>query len=173
LDARVSVPNNDTSQKLTVIRFPNYEPSSDRFSIWGESYHGHYGPVYADYFEQQNDLIANGSLTGSAIQLHIDTVGFVNPCIDINTQMIYYPKFANNNTYGIDAITQAQYDSAIAAWPTCLNMTAACRSLAADKDPNGVGNQPDVNKACKSAFDYCFTNLHDFYKESGVSLAFH
>lgn len=84
--------------------------------------------------------------------------------------MIYYPKYARNNTYGIQAISQEDYDAAIAADPMCRNMTATCRALAAAKDPNGVGNQADVNRACKSAFDFCFTNMHDAYDKSGVRL---
>jgi hypothetical protein len=82
--------------------------------------------------------------------------------------MIYYPKYARNNTYGIQAISQEDYDVAIAAEPMCRNMTATCRALAAAKDPNGVGNQADVNRACKGAFDFCFTNMHDAYDKSGV-----
>jgi hypothetical protein len=127
------------------------------------------GPIYADYFEQQNDKIANGSITGPAVQLHVDTVGLVNACIDIDTQMIYYPEYAHNNTYGLDLITEEDYQSSLAAWPMCKNMTATCRSLSAAKDPHGLGSQPDVNAACKGAFDYCFKNIHDFYNKNGVS----
>lgn len=83
--------------------------------------------------------------------------------------MIYYPEYAHNNTYGLELITEEDYQASLAAWPTCKNMTAACRTLAAAKDPNGVGNQPDVNAACKGAFDYCFKNIHDFYNKNGVS----
>jgi hypothetical protein len=126
--------------------------------------------VYADYFEQQNERIANGSLGGSAVPLHIDSVGLINACIDINVQMVYYPEYAHNNTYGLKLITEEQYGSALAALPACKNMTATCRSLAAAKDPNGIGNQADVNTACKSAFDFCFANMHDFFNENGVSL---
>lgn len=154
---------------LRNCRFPEFNSTDNSFSIWGESYEGHWAPVFADYIEQQNDRIANGSLAGSAVQLRLDTVGLINACIDIDTQMIYYPEFAHNNTYGIEAITQEQYESAIAASSTCKNMTATCRSLAASKDPNGIGNQPEVNTACLNAFNYCFTKMHDDYKESGVS----
>jgi hypothetical protein len=83
--------------------------------------------------------------------------------------MIYYPEFAYNNTYGIKAINETQYEAAISASPQCKNMTATCRTLAAAKDPNGVGNVAEVNKACKGAFDFCFTTMHDPYKTSGVS----
>ncbi|KAF2029598.1 alpha/beta-hydrolase [Setomelanomma holmii] len=149
--------------------FPAYKPKTNSFSMWGESYHGHYGPVFADYFEQQNDLISNGTLSSPYIPIAIDTVGFINACIDIDTQQIYYPKYARNNTYSIEAMSQEDYDAAIAADPMCRNMTANCRALAAAKDPNGVGNQADVNAACKGAFDYCFENMHDAYDKSGLN----
>jgi hypothetical protein len=126
--------------------------------------------VYADYFEQQNQRIANGSLVGSDVPLHIDTVGLINACIDIDVQMVYYPEYARNNTYRLKLISEEQYASAIAASPACKNMTATCRSLAAAKDPNGIGNQADVNTACKGAFDYCFANIHDFFNLSAVGL---
>ncbi|KAF2621155.1 alpha/beta-hydrolase [Macroventuria anomochaeta] len=147
--------------------FPGYKSKDNRFSIWGESYAGHYNPIYADYFEQQNSLIAGGSLKGSAIELHIDTIGLVNACIDIDTQIDYYPEFAYNNTYGLQFINETQYESALAASPQCKNLTAECRTLAEAKDPRGLGNQPDVNKACLDAFLYCFSNLHDDFDKSG------
>lgn len=149
--------------------FPEYESKDNRFSFWGESYAGHWIPVYADYFEQQNDLIVGGSVHGPAIELHIDTVGLLNACIDIDTQIDFYPEFAFNNTYGLQLINETQYESALAASPQCKNLTAACRSLADAKDPAGLGNQPDVNKACLGAFSYCFSNLHDDFAKSGVS----
>lgn len=137
--------------------FPGYKSKDNRFSIWGESYAGHYNPVYADYFEQQNDLVANGSINGSAIELHIDTVGLVNACIDIDTQIDYYPEFAYNNTYGLQIINETQYNSARAASSQCKNLTASCRALADAQDPKGLGNKPEVNRACLGAFLYCFS----------------
>jgi carboxypeptidase C (cathepsin A) len=156
-----------------VCRFPKYRSLNNRFSIWGESYGGHWGTNTADYFVQQNDKIAAGYLKNtSAIPLHLDTVGFINACIDIDTQMIFFPEFAHNNTYGIQAINDTQYASAIAASPTCKNMTAACRTLAVAKDPNGIGNQRHVNTACSNAFKYCFDKMHSAYVKSGVRISF-
>lgn len=151
------------AERLTQGRFPNYRPSGDRFSIWTESYGGHYGPIYADYFEKQNDLIAAGTIALPAIQLHLDTIGLVNACIDIDTQMPKYPEFAFNNSYGIQAINQTQYQTAIASSATCRNMTGICRTMADEKDPQGFGNNTVVNKACLDAFLYCFSKMHDGY----------
>jgi hypothetical protein len=86
--------------------------------------------------------------------------------------MIHFPEFAYNNTYGLGLITEEEYKSAIEASPTCLKMTATCKALAAEKDPLGVGNQPDVNKACVGAFQYCFSNMHSAFTASGVSSVF-
>ncbi|KAF2113999.1 Alpha/Beta hydrolase protein [Lophiotrema nucula] len=144
--------------------FPKNPAKDNTFSIWGESYAGHYIPVFADYFYQRND-----KLTGSEVKLTVDTVGLVSSCIDIDTQMIYYPKFAYNNTYGFQGINETTYNTAIAADAQCKNLTATCRSLADSQDPQGLGNNANVNRACLTAYQYCFTNLHDgFVKDRNL-----
>jgi hypothetical protein len=72
-----------------------------------------------------------------------------------------YPEFAFNNTYGIEAINETQYQAAIASSATCRNMTGICRSLADESDPQGLGNKVGVNKACLDAYLYCFDKMHD------------
>ena len=65
---------------LTRVRFPEHHATRNRFSIWAESYGGHYAPVYANYFEEQNDRIAQGKLRGPAKPIHVDTVG-LSQCV--------------------------------------------------------------------------------------------
>lgn len=144
--------------------FPEFKTKDNKFSIWGESYDGHYAPVFADYFETQAEKIESGKddSTGE-VALHLDTVGFINPCIDMDTQVASFPEFAFNNTYGVEAITEAQYEFAIASIPTCKKMSDECNALADSKDPNGLGNVPEVNKACSDAFKFCFSTMHDNY----------
>lgn len=48
-------------------QFPQYE--NRNFGVFTESYGGHYGPEFADYFEQQNAAIASGSTSGQNINL--------------------------------------------------------------------------------------------------------
>lgn len=72
-----------------------------------------------------------------------------------------YPEFAFNNTYGIQAINETQYQTAISSTATCKNMTGVCHSLAVEQDPQGLGNKVDVNKACLDAYLYCFGKMHD------------
>ena len=47
--------------------FPQYETRD--FGIFTESYGGHYGPEFADYFETQNSGIDTGKVTGEKINL--------------------------------------------------------------------------------------------------------
>ncbi|PVH90858.1 alpha/beta-hydrolase, partial [Periconia macrospinosa] len=144
--------------------FPEYDNKDNKFSIWGESYDGHYAPVFADYFESQADKLESGEIKSTGeVPLHLDTLGFINPCIDTDTQVASFPEFAFNNTYGIKAITQDQYDFALSSTPTCKKLSDACVALSDSKDPNGLGNLPDVNKACYEAFMFCFTTMHDNY----------
>lgn len=66
--------------------------------------------------------------------------------------MDFCPEYAYNNTYGEVLIAEEAYEAALAASPTCKNMIAMCRSLWAAKGLNEIGNEPDVNAACKGAF---------------------
>jgi hypothetical protein len=74
--------------------------TSKDFSLWTESYGGHYGPgklpsssknymltsllAFYNYFYDQNQLIANGTTQG--IQLNFNTLGIGNGIIDEYTQ---------------------------------------------------------------------------------------
>ena len=78
------------------------------FNLWTESYGGHYGPAFFDYFQQQNDLIESGQQTGT--KLVMDTLGIINGIVSEKIQAPYYPEFAVNNTYGIKAINDTIYN---------------------------------------------------------------
>ncbi|KAK6193939.1 hypothetical protein LQW54_011938 [Pestalotiopsis sp. IQ-011] len=88
--------------------------TSRSFNLWTESYGGHYGPGFFDYFEQQNDLIRAGKAAGCQLQLH--TLGIINGLISTKIQMPFYPEFAYNNTYGIRAINESTYEFAKTAF---------------------------------------------------------
>ena len=147
---------------ITQIRFPDYKPIDDKISIWTESYGGHYGPTFADLFETQNDRIANGSLQ-SATLLRLDTVGIINGCVDIVTQMPAYPQMAFNNTYGLQIINETEFQSATQSFPKCQNATLACRAAMATNDPQGLGGSDLANKACSDAFAFCFGSMWQDY----------
>ncbi|RDW78733.1 putative carboxypeptidase S1 [Aspergillus mulundensis] len=148
--------------------FPAYKPHDDRVSIWTESYGGRYGPSFTAFFQEQNEKIANGSLTsaGESHYIHLDTLGIINGCIDLLVQSPSYPEIAYNNTYGIEAINETIYDFAMNAWSKpggCRDQIIRCRELAAEGDPYMYGNNRTVNAACSAADSYCGNNVEGPY----------
>jgi len=149
--------------------FPAYTPKDNKFSIWGESYGGHYVPTFSDFFETQNQKIVDGKIDGvAAVPLYLETVGLVNACIDIMTQMPFYPEMAHNNTYGIRVSNDTEYKLSVEAWPACQAAIESCRSLGDEKDPDVLGTNDEVNKKCKGAFDLCYSTMRLGYNELEV-----
>lgn len=146
--------------------FPHTKPANNRFSVWSESYGGHYGPAIGEYFETQNQAIRAGQLA-CAIPMTLDSLGIINGCIDIARQMPSYPKMAFNNTYGIKRISEDQYSSMQDSWPECEAAIKQCRAL---YDASAVhdGSNKTVNTACLNANQICFTKMHDQYDATKV-----
>ncbi|KAJ9633743.1 hypothetical protein H2204_006741 [Knufia peltigerae] len=141
--------------QIWMKEFPALTPKGHRFSMWGESFGGHWVPTFANFFLSQNQLLKDGKLDRSAIPLQLDTIGLVNACVDIVTQMPFYPEMAFNNTYG-PVINRTVYEAAVASWPRCWNLIEECRAIAQEQDPMRYGNNTDVNKACAGAYATCF-----------------
>ncbi len=138
--------------------FPDYKPNDNRISIWTESYGGHYGPAFANFFQEQNEKIANGTWSdaGETYDIHLDTLGIINGCIDTLVQEPSYPEMAFNNTYGIKAINRTVYDQTMTAFTEpggVRELIETCRALAAEGDPENQGNNATVNDACSAAND--------------------
>jgi len=107
------------------------------------------------------------------VMLRVDTVGILNGCIDMLTQMPSYPQMAYNNTYGIQVITEAEYNESMAAFPACRAGVEACQALAGAQDPTGLGNMDEVNKACSLAYNSCFSTMRqDLVDKRGVGCRF-
>lgn len=70
------------------------DTSSKIFNLWTESYGGHYGPAFFDYFQQQNDLVGSGAKPG--IHVTMNSLGIGNGIIDERIQAPYYPQMAVN-----------------------------------------------------------------------------
>jgi carboxypeptidase C (cathepsin A) len=140
--------------------FPDYKPNDNRISIWTESYGGKYGPATAAYFQQQNQKIAQGQISNPADQyiIHLDTLGIINGCVDDLSMLQSYPHIAFNNTYGIQTIDQAAYETAMQSFTSpegCLQKLNTCRSMAAELDPDNRGSNAAVDNACASADTAC------------------
>jgi hypothetical protein len=71
--------------------------------------------------------------------------------IDLIMQSPFSPRFAYNNTYGVQAISlfdELNAASAFLAADGCQQLTLSCRAAEASLDPSGLGNAEAVNSAC-------------------------
>ncbi|KAK5132046.1 hypothetical protein LTR08_000383 [Meristemomyces frigidus] len=148
------------------------------FSLFTESYGGHYGPAFYNYFYSQNEKIANNTMPGYT--LRFDTLGIGNGIIDEAVQAQYYPEFAVNNTYGIRAYNDTVYEYAKFAnfmVGGCLSMIEQCREAAAGINGGLVNNgqtitniaasNPGVATLCSEAQDMCRDNVEGMYYNYG------
>ncbi|KAF2154004.1 peptidase S10, serine carboxypeptidase [Myriangium duriaei CBS 260.36] len=133
------------------------------FNLFTESYGGHYGPAFFNYFYDQNQAIQNGSTNGT--QLNFNSLGVINGIIDEATQAPYYPEFAVHNTYGIESVNQTVYDYmkfALNMPNGCLAQVAGCRAA---RD-TGLLNQA-TDSLCQEAEDMCRDNVEGPYYSFG------
>ena len=133
---------------------------SQDFNLWTESYGGHYGPAFYNYFHDQNLLILNGSMSG--IQLNFQSLGIGNGIIDGYTQAPYYPDFAVNNTYGIKAYNDTVYNYAkFATYMSngCLDQVELCRAT----NPTTLSDYA----ICTEAENMCRDNVEGLYYSYG------
>lgn len=151
--------------------FPHYKPETERISLWTESYGGKYGPRFASFFQHQNDLIRNGTISGPGVHyLHLDTLGIINGCIDMLHQHRFYPDFAWNNTYGLKAINESDYNHAIHEITKkggVEDRVLECRRLARELDPDQRGDVEEVNSFCKMVETQGENFSEDLFAESG------
>ncbi|KAK3721910.1 hypothetical protein LTR37_002726 [Vermiconidia calcicola] len=146
------------------------------FHLWTESYGGHYGPAFYNYFYHQNELINNGTMEGYS--LNFGTLGLINAIIDESVQAEYYPEFAVNNTYGIKAYNDTVYNYARFAnfMPNgCLDQIQVCKLAAAGVEGGLIREHPgqtitnvatsfrSINSVCQEAADMCRDNVESPY----------
>ncbi|EXJ66818.1 uncharacterized protein A1O5_10013 [Cladophialophora psammophila CBS 110553] len=144
--------------------FPEYSTSSNKLSIWANSYGGFWGPETAAVFSKSlKDLPAKHPLKPK--KLTLDTLGLTNACIDFEYSIEGYPQFAYNNTYDIHFIPEAVYKEAmynITKPEGCMDLVKTCRSLGQIGDPGFNGNNQTVNEACIGASEVCFGIMSAF-----------
>jgi hypothetical protein len=102
--------------------------------------------------------------------IHIGTVGMINGLVEFLIQAPTFPEYANNNTYGVQAISDAAYEASIQAIPTCTGLLQQCAALAAAGDPDNLGYNSTVNNACLYAASIFIPSLFAPYQEIGVCL---
>ncbi|KAJ4287681.1 hypothetical protein N0V90_012384 [Kalmusia sp. IMI 367209] len=134
------------------------------FNLWTESYGGHYGPGFYNYFYQQNEAIKNGSVAG--VELAMDTLGIINGIIDEEIQAPYYPEFAVNNTYGIKSINDTIYSFMKLAYSIpdgCKDQIGYCKGAIAESGPNSE----ETYFYCSQATDICRSMVEEPYYTFG------
>lgn len=165
-----------------LATFPQYNPAVRRnvtvpgsslvdpagVNLFAESYGGKYGPTFARYFEEQNQRRSNGSLpTNSTLAIKLDTLGIINGLIDDLVQDYYFPIFAYNNTYDIQAIDQTDQLNGLGTYQdSCAPAIQSCRESMQAEDPEGYGDDDDTNELCSDA-QYKCNALQRAYVDSG------
>ena len=132
------------------------EVESHAFSLWTESYGGHYGPSFYHYFQDHNTAIQNGTENGTV--LSFDSLGIGNGIIDAGIQSPYYAEFAVNNTYGIKAVN----DSVYTFMKQVYYMPEGCRDWVADcaaADRSTFHGQ----MTCSTASNICRSLIRNIY----------
>lgn len=154
--------NPATRPNSTSTAFPSDVPAG--INLFAESYGGKYGSVFAAYFEEQNSARLNGTLSpNTTIPIRIASVGIINGMIDDLTQDYYYPLFAFNNTYGIQAISQTEELNQLTVYENeCSTQIQSCRAAMASTDPAGYGNVTSTNALCEQAQYTCNDLLADY-----------
>jgi carboxypeptidase C (cathepsin A) len=165
-----------------LATFPSFNPGVQpglndtlptKVNLFTESYGGIMGPVFANYFEQQNLRRAAGLIsTVKALEIHLDSLGIINGLIDQKIAMPFYPRFANNNTYGVQAIdptTMFNDLSDLQVLGGCYDQITSCRTAMNLSDPNESGATQSINDACSRA-QYNCTVIQNSYLRSGLSI---
>lgn len=145
--------------------FPQYNPASrpnatntsatppTGINLFTESYGGRYGPIFASYFNEKNSEIENGTLArDTTLFIKLESLGIINGLVDPLIQNQFYPSFAYNNSYGVQAISVTDQLNAIdISTNQCTPAIQACRSAGADI----YGDNSTVNDLCKVAATQC------------------
>ncbi|KAH7235906.1 Alpha/Beta hydrolase protein [Fusarium tricinctum] len=159
-----------------LTTFPQYQPSSPSrndsidINLFAESYGGRYGPVFAETFVEQNARRESGELPrNSTIDVHLSSLGIINGCVDMETQVPYYPIFASKNTYGYEAVSSGDanfYLDKYSAEGGCRELLDKCAADASLGDPEGGGDDEAVNDVCSEALNNCL-EIQNAYTSAG------
>ncbi|KAI4240433.1 MAG: hypothetical protein L6R40_005144 [Gallowayella cf. fulva] len=166
-----------------LAAFPQYNPAVTMnntqsgpvgINLFTESYGGKYGPLFAAHFESQNALRRSGKLPkNKTLEIRLASLGIIQGCVDDAVQGRFYPIFANNNTYGIKALSLADQQNAASSYLSangCQQQIQSCRTAVTSMDPGNEGDVDRVNQVCKSAQDSCSRTVIGPYLTSGRSL---
>ena len=129
--------------------------------------------AFASLWNEQNQKLINGTLlTKGALEIKLATVGIVNGCVDDLIQGSYYPKMANNNSYGLQAISPTRAKMANDSFYApggCQDLVKECRESKTLYDDDGIADHEETNDLCSKAYAICASTVMGPYGESGRS----
>ncbi|EJD01971.1 alpha/beta-hydrolase [Fomitiporia mediterranea MF3/22] len=135
---------------------------SREFVFATESYGGHYGPAFVTYFDQQNELIAKGTIEGEPIVVSALLInnGWYDPLL----QNKAYVDFATNAPgYGplqspdvLKKLNQSFYEPG-----GCRDQELACYEASKEdaEGLHGAGNSSFSDAVCIKADNFCVENV--------------
>ena len=160
--------------------FPQYNPAVGMnttkpgptgINLFAESYGGKYGPAFASLWEQKNFMRKNGSISSNkTLEIRLASVGIIQGCVDDLVQGRYYPIFANNNTYGIKALSLVDQQTAASSYLSvggCHQLIQECRDAVRASDSQNEGDVSTVNQACRDAQETCQNSVIAPFVTSG------
>ncbi|KAL8811602.1 MAG: hypothetical protein Q9223_001534 [Gallowayella weberi] len=157
-----------------AITLNNTQPRSVGINLFTESYGGKYGPLFAAHFESQNALRRLGKIPkNKTLEINLASLGIIQGCLDDAVQGRFYPIFANNNTYGIKALSLVDQQNAASSYlgaSGCQQQIQSCRTAVTVMDPDNEGDVTSVNQLCKNAQDSCSRTVVRPYLASGRSI---
>lgn len=157
----------------TALRREEHKPTAE-IHIFTESYGGRYGPAIGSFFKSQNDRRGfDADFASHTVEITLRSLGIINGWIDLLVQAPYHPRFAYQNTYGIQAISQLQQLNALSAFAGTdgsRQLTTHCRAEQTNLDPNGDGHVDLVNELCSRAQLDCQIRVAGPYTVSDRSI---
>lgn len=150
--------------------FPQYNPKGNGLNLFAESYGGKYGPQFFAYFEEMNRKREEGRLPEGTLDLHLESLGIVNGCIDAEIQTLSFPIYAADNPYGVKAISDEEKNELLESFSKsggCKDQIQQCRALQEEFDPKDLGANKTVNRACNTAMKTC-DQIRNAYRASGL-----
>ncbi|KAK8070967.1 alpha/beta-hydrolase [Apiospora hydei] len=132
----------------------------EKISVWSESYGGHYAPAIAKLLQ------SHASEHDGALPVTVDTVGIMSGFTDFHIQAESFPKFAINNTYGIQAYDLEVAESAAFNWSSpggCKEQVEHCRALTPNGYRDQYGTNTTITEVCGGASIWCWTNVYSAY----------
>jgi cathepsin A (carboxypeptidase C) len=95
-----------------------------------------------------------GNKNNEGLKINLAGIGIGNGLTDPEIQYNFYPYMANNNTYGVKAVSEETYQNMLDHMPRCIDMIKKCQTF---------------EDACVPANDYC--NLFETtpYYQTGLN----